>query len=184
MPELLNQYWIVLVIAAVLVVLALVVFVPRRDRRPRSIDSPQPRKPLEPRKPDIVAAPRNRFDSPSGADSAAEPSAPSPAPSIAAPPPTPPAAAAAPPQAAPATPSRDDLARMKGVGPKLVARLSDLGVTRYDQIAAWDAADIDRIDAQLGAFQGRIRRDDWVEQARLLAAGDTAGFEAKFGALG
>ncbi|NCP10415.1 MAG: hypothetical protein GW859_00415, partial [Sphingomonadales bacterium] len=59
-----------------------------------------------------------------------------------------------------------------------------LGVTRYDQIAAWDAADIDRIDAQLGAFQGRIRRDDWVEQARLLAAGDTAGFEAKFGALG
>ena len=44
-------------------------------------------------------------------------------------------------------------------------------------------ADIDQIDAQLGRFQGRIRRDDWPAQARLLAAGDTAGYEAKFGKL-
>jgi len=44
-------------------------------------------------------------------------------------------------------------------------------------------ADIDRIDAELGRFQGRIRRDDWREQARLLSAGDTAGYAAKFGNL-
>ena len=77
----------------------------------------------------------------------------------------------------------DDLTRMKGVGPKLAAQLQEMGVTRFSQIADWDDADIDRIDAQLGRFQGRIRRDGWVEQARLLAAGDTAGFASRFGAI-
>jgi predicted flap endonuclease-1-like 5' DNA nuclease len=74
-----------------------------------------------------------------------------------------------------------ELTRIKGLGPKLAATLGELGVTRIEQIAAWDDAEIDRIDAQLGRFQGRIRRDNWVEQARLLAAGDTAGFESRFG---
>jgi predicted flap endonuclease-1-like 5' DNA nuclease len=77
----------------------------------------------------------------------------------------------------------DDLRRIKGVGPKLVALLNGLGVTTYAQIAAWTEADIDRIDPQLGAFSGRIRRDSMVEQAKLLAADDTAGFEEKFGKL-
>jgi predicted flap endonuclease-1-like 5' DNA nuclease len=76
-----------------------------------------------------------------------------------------------------------DLTRLKGVGPKLAARLHQLGVTGFDDIAGWDEAAIDRIDAELGQFSGRIRRDNWVEQARLLAAGDTAGFERKFGKL-
>jgi len=77
----------------------------------------------------------------------------------------------------------DDLSQIKGLGPKLVETLRGLGVTRFAQIAAWDDADIDRIDAQLGRFQGRIRRDDWPAQARLLTAGDTAGYEATFGKL-
>ena len=37
---------------------------------------------------------------------------------------------------------------------------------------------------QLGAFQGRIARDNIVDQAGYLAKGDKAGFEAKYGALG
>ena len=77
----------------------------------------------------------------------------------------------------------DDLSRIKGVGPKLVTLLGQLGVTSLDQIAAWDEEDIARIDAHLGTFAGRIRRDGWVEQCRLLSAGDTAGFEAKYGKL-
>lgn len=77
----------------------------------------------------------------------------------------------------------DDLSRIKGVGPKLVEHLHTLGVTSFEQIADWDDAEIDRIDAQLGRFAGRIRRDSWVEQARFLAAGDTSGYEAKFGKL-
>lgn len=61
--------------------------------------------------------------------------------------------------------------------------LQSLGITRFDQIAAWSDSDIDRIDAQLGKFQGRIRRDNWVEQAGYLAKGDTAGFEGRFGKI-
>lgn len=77
----------------------------------------------------------------------------------------------------------DDLRKIKGLGPKLVTLLAGLGVTRFSQIAAWDDAEIDRMDAQLGSFAGRIRRDNWVEQAKFLAAGDVAGFEGKFGKL-
>jgi predicted flap endonuclease-1-like 5' DNA nuclease len=76
----------------------------------------------------------------------------------------------------------DDLTRIKGLGPKLATTLADLGVTRFAQIAAWDDAEIDRIDSALGRFQGRIRRDEWVAQARLLADGDVGGFESRFGA--
>lgn len=74
-----------------------------------------------------------------------------------------------------------ELLRIKGLGPKLVDQLQSLGVTRLEQIARWDDAEIDRIDAQLGRFQGRIRRDDWPTQARLLAADDIAGYEERFG---
>lgn len=77
----------------------------------------------------------------------------------------------------------DDLSRIKGVGPKLEATLIALGVTRFSQIAAWSEDDIDRIDAQLGRFEGRIRRDNWVAQAQFLAGGDMAGYEEKFGRL-
>lgn len=93
------------------------------------------------------------------------------------------AASETPSNAPPATGGADDLSRIKGIGPKLVALLHSLGVTRYEQIAAWSEEDIDRIDAQLGAFRGRARRDDWVEQARLLASGDEAAYRAKFGNL-
>lgn len=75
----------------------------------------------------------------------------------------------------------DDLLLIKGLGPKLKALLADMGVTTFAQIAAWTDADIDRIDAQLGRFQGRIRRESWVEQAKLLAAGDKAAFAQRFG---
>nr|WP_315380033.1 hypothetical protein [uncultured Sphingomonas sp.] len=77
----------------------------------------------------------------------------------------------------------DDLTRLKGIGPKLAARLNELGITRFAQIAALDEASARALDAQLGSFQGRMTRDRWTEQARFLAAGDTAGYEAVFGKL-
>jgi len=77
----------------------------------------------------------------------------------------------------------DDLTRIKGLGPKLARLLAELGVTRFEQIAAWSEADIAAIDAKLGAFAGRPTRDAWVEQARLLVSGDAAAYEARFGKL-
>jgi len=77
----------------------------------------------------------------------------------------------------------DDLLQIKGVGPRLARLLIELGVTHYHQIAAFSHADIAALDERLGPFSGRATRDNWVEQARLLDAGDVAGFEAKFGAL-
>ncbi len=76
-----------------------------------------------------------------------------------------------------------DLARLKGVGPKLVARLAELGVTRTDQVAAWSTTDIAAIDGALGGFAGRIERDKWVEQARLLSSNDVTAYEAAFGKI-
>ncbi|WP_416462698.1 hypothetical protein [Sphingomonas sp. VDB2] len=87
------------------------------------------------------------------------------------------------PAVAAVTDEPDDLLRLKGVGPKLKALLVELGVTRYAQVAAWGDADIAAIDAKLGNFKGRPVRDQWVDQAKYLAAGDIAGFEAKYGKL-
>lgn len=77
----------------------------------------------------------------------------------------------------------DDLSRIKGLGPKLRALLPTLGITTFAQIAAMTDADLDALDAKLGTFAGRPRRDNWVEQAKFLAAGDLNGFEGQFGKL-
>ncbi len=92
-------------------------------------------------------------------------------------------AAAAPSEAAAAPVAGDDLSKIKGVGPKLQALLPTLGLSTYAQIAALGEADLDALDAKLGNFAGRPRRDNWVAQAKFLAAGDTAGFEGQFGKL-
>lgn len=160
-----QEYWI---IGAIALLAALIIFWLVMRSRNRDVPSlpKTPAAPLQPVKPDIVAAEPARF-------TAAEPVA-------VAPPPVPEAA----PVMAPATGAPDNLALLKGVGPKLVTLLGSLGVTRFDQIAGWSAADITAIDAHLGLFAGRISRDNWVDQAAYLARGDKAGFEAKYGALG
>lgn len=75
----------------------------------------------------------------------------------------------------------DDLSRIKGLGPKLQKLLPTLGLSTFAQIAALTDSDLAELDTKLGAFAGRPAKDNWVEQAKYLAAGDTAGFEARFG---
>lgn len=65
----------------------------------------------------------------------------------------------------------DDLRRIKGIGPKIADWLGAHGVTRYDQIAAWDAAAVADYVQRMGRMGSRIEADDWVGQAKLLAAG-------------
>ena len=62
----------------------------------------------------------------------------------------------------------DDLRLIVGIGPVLERLLQQLGVSTYRQIARWSERDIDEFDAKLPEFPGRIRRDDWVTQAREL----------------
>ena len=64
----------------------------------------------------------------------------------------------------------DDLKAISGVGPALEKKLNDLGVYRYEQIASWSEADVAWVDEKL-KFRGRIERDNWVKQARDLAKG-------------
>ena len=77
----------------------------------------------------------------------------------------------------------DDFCRMKGVGPKFADALHALGFTRFEQVAHLTPTEIDRVDAQLGAFSGRLTRDRIVQQADYLARNDLDGFEQRFGKL-
>ncbi len=105
-----------------------------------------------------------------------------------------PVAAAAPMAASPAAeasaapadatrPEDQPITLLKGLGPKLTQKLAEHGITTVGDMAALSEAQAQALDAQLGAFSGRMARDRWLEQARLLAADDRAGFEAVFGRL-
>lgn len=72
----------------------------------------------------------------------------------------------------------DDLKRIRGIGVLIEKRLNALGVTRYQEIANWTNADIDRISQQLD-FKGRIERENWVEQARILSSGGQTEFSRR-----
>ncbi len=65
----------------------------------------------------------------------------------------------------------DDLKLIKGIGPKLEVLCNRLGFWHFDQIADWTAAEIAWVDDNLEGFKGRVTRDEWVVQARELAAG-------------
>ncbi len=78
----------------------------------------------------------------------------------------------------------DNLTLMKGVGDRFAAKLNEIGVFHYRQIAGWSPADVGIADAKLDSFRGRIERDQLVEQAKLLAAGRTTEYEARFGRIG
>ncbi len=61
----------------------------------------------------------------------------------------------------------DDLTRIKGVGEELIKRLEKIGIIQFEQIANWSDEDIANVDEVL-SFKGRIEREDWVSQAKVL----------------
>lgn len=70
----------------------------------------------------------------------------------------------------------DDLKLIKGIGPKLEQLCNELGFYHWDQIAGWTPAEVAWVNANLKGFKGRVTRDNWVEQAKVLAAGGTTEF--------
>jgi len=73
----------------------------------------------------------------------------------------------------------DDLKQIKGVGPKLEKLCNELGFYHFDQIAGWGADEVTWVDQNLKGFKGRVSRDNWVEQAKVLAAGGETEFSKR-----
>ena len=72
----------------------------------------------------------------------------------------------------------DDLKQIKGVGPGLEKTLNELGFFHFDQIAGWRKKEIEWVDSRL-KFKGRIERDEWTKQAKILAKGGKTDFSNK-----
>jgi predicted flap endonuclease-1-like 5' DNA nuclease len=73
----------------------------------------------------------------------------------------------------------DDLKQIKGVGPKMETMLHGMGFFHFDQVAAWSGDEVAWVDANLKGFKGRVSRDNWVDQAKTLAAGGETAFSKK-----
>lgn len=73
----------------------------------------------------------------------------------------------------------DNLKEIKGVGPGLEKTLHEMGVYHFDQIASWGPAEEAWMDENLKGFKGRVSRDGWIEQAKLLASGGETEFSKK-----
>jgi predicted flap endonuclease-1-like 5' DNA nuclease len=70
---------------------------------------------------------------------------------------------------------RDDLRRIKGIGPAFDRALRALGVQSYREIAAWTPDDVASIAARIGARPERIVKEGWIASARELAEGEAPG---------
>jgi predicted flap endonuclease-1-like 5' DNA nuclease len=68
---------------------------------------------------------------------------------------------------APAGESADDLTLIKGIGPKVSARLNELGIFHFSQIASWTDSEKAWVEAYLG-MPGKVVRGDWAGKAQLL----------------
>jgi len=85
--------------------------------------------------------------------------------------------AAKPPMGAKVTPKsppkapqkRDDLTAIGGIGPTLAKKLNEAGISSYAQLAALSDDDIERLEKNIIRFSGRIKRDDWIGQAKAFA---------------
>ncbi|MCZ8315439.1 hypothetical protein [Phreatobacter sp.] len=66
----------------------------------------------------------------------------------------------------------DELELILGIGPQNERKLHELGIFHFDQIAAWTPQEALWVGGYL-AFPGRIEREDWIGQAKLLASGGT-----------
>ncbi len=145
-------------------------------------------KPATPPAPTPVATPAPAAAAPTPAPAAAAPTpAPEPTPAPA-PEQAPAPVAEAPASSGDGTPTflsaareggPDDLKQIKGVGPKLEKTLHEMGIYHFDQIAEWGPKEQAWMDDNLAGFKGRATRDEWVPQAKTLAAGGTTEFSKK-----
>ena len=63
---------------------------------------------------------------------------------------------------------RDDLQRIKGIGPFIEERCNALGIYTWKQISLMTPEIEEQVSQAIEFFVGRIQRDEWVKQAALL----------------
>ena len=63
---------------------------------------------------------------------------------------------------------KDDLSKIHGVGPALAKTLNKMGLYSFDQIARWTPEDIDKVAKKLYTAPERIKRDQWIAEAKKL----------------
>jgi predicted flap endonuclease-1-like 5' DNA nuclease len=80
--------------------------------------------------------------------------------------------------AAPRGGKADDLKRIRGIGQQNEGRLHGLGIWHFDQISTWNSQESLWVGSYL-AFPGRIEREEWIKQAKTLAAGKDTEFSKR-----
>ena len=73
----------------------------------------------------------------------------------------------------------DDLKRIRGINEQIEAKLNHFGFNTYEQLSNWTQSDIERVSRHL-EFQGRIERENWIEQAKVLSLGGQTEFSQRF----
>ena len=73
---------------------------------------------------------------------------------------------------------KDNLTRIKGIGVKIEEGLNGIGIYHFDQISAWTEDNIIWADKKLN-LMGRIVREKWIDQAKLLAQGEETEFSKR-----
>lgn len=66
---------------------------------------------------------------------------------------------------------KDELTKIDGIGPFIEKKLNEIGIVSFKQISEMDDDAIERITKAIEFFPGRIKRDDWVGQAKELLGG-------------
>jgi len=68
--------------------------------------------------------------------------------------------------------SKDDLQVIKGIGPFIEEKLNALGITTYRQIANMNAKLEEQVNEAIEFVPGRVKRDQWANQAKILLGED------------
>ncbi|MDP3197894.1 NADH:ubiquinone oxidoreductase [Tabrizicola sp.] len=81
--------------------------------------------------------------------------------------------------AAPRGGKADNLKEIEGVGPAMEKLVNEMGFYHFDQIAGWSESDVAWVDANLKGFKGRVTRDRWVAQAKIIVNEGLAAFRER-----
>ncbi|PTX61570.1 hypothetical protein C8N46_104213 [Kordia periserrulae] len=76
---------------------------------------------------------------------------------------------------------KDDLKRIKGIGPFIEDKLNAIGIYTFEQISKFSPEDMQTVTELISFFPGRIERDDWKGQATVLKKGSDTDFSKRLG---